>query len=162
MKNTATNHSILVIGYGNPLREDDGVGWRVTERLAEQFGAQEISVITCHQLTPELADPVAHASLAIFIDASATAPPGRVDCEPVKLTQQTFHSLNHATAPAELLRSAQTIFGHSPRAYVLTIGGESFGFGDHLSASVARAVPEALRKIKDLIKAHEAELVSHA
>ena len=27
--------AILVIGYGNVLRSDDGIGWHVAERLAE-------------------------------------------------------------------------------------------------------------------------------
>ncbi|MCZ7667262.1 MAG: hypothetical protein M5U34_08655 [Chloroflexi bacterium] len=27
---------VLVIGYGNPLREDDGVGWRVVEEIERQ------------------------------------------------------------------------------------------------------------------------------
>ena len=27
-------NQILVIGYGNPLRGDDGVGWRVAEAAA--------------------------------------------------------------------------------------------------------------------------------
>ena len=30
---------ILVIGYGNVDREDDGVGWHVLETLSDHFGS---------------------------------------------------------------------------------------------------------------------------
>ena len=46
----------LIIGYGNPLRSDDGFGWHAGRLLAQALAGQEAEVITCHQLTPELAD----------------------------------------------------------------------------------------------------------
>ena len=60
----------LIIGYGNPLRGDDGLGWRAAEQLAEIIPQSEAEVIACHQLTPELAEPISRARLVIFIDMS--------------------------------------------------------------------------------------------
>src|SRR5580704_15594719 len=48
----------LVIGYGNPLRSDDALGWHASRLLAQALAGQEVDVITCHQLTPELAEPL--------------------------------------------------------------------------------------------------------
>ena len=53
---------LLVIGVGNPLREDDGVGWRLAEALA-QAG---VEVHTCHQLLPELAAELGRVDLVLF------------------------------------------------------------------------------------------------
>lgn len=74
---------VLVIGYGNPLRSDDALGWRVgealRERLEHQFSKIEaqtrtdpanVEVITCQQLNPELADPISRADLVLFVDAA--------------------------------------------------------------------------------------------
>ena len=49
------NRGVLVIGYGNVLRSDDGVGWHVTERLASDARFASVTVLQRHQLTPELA-----------------------------------------------------------------------------------------------------------
>ena len=67
----------LIVGYGNPLRGDDGVGQIVAEavRAHELAGA---TIIACHQLTPELAEVVAQSEISVFIDAAADIPPGEI------------------------------------------------------------------------------------
>lgn len=70
----------LLIGYGNPLRSDDGLGWRVAEALRTQVEqqaateataqAQSLDIVTCQQLNPELAEAISRADLAIFVDAA--------------------------------------------------------------------------------------------
>jgi hydrogenase maturation protease len=57
----------LVIGIGNSLRSDDGVGWRLARR-AEHW-RPEAQVRSVQQLTPELAVELAAASRVLFIDA---------------------------------------------------------------------------------------------
>jgi hydrogenase maturation protease len=44
----------LLIGYGNPLRGDDGLGWQVADQVARDAD-KSIKVVATHQLTPELA-----------------------------------------------------------------------------------------------------------
>ena len=66
---------ILVIGYGNPLRGDDGVGWRVAEEAAALLPDPPVTVLTVQLLTPELADPISRSDLLILIDAAAEGPP---------------------------------------------------------------------------------------
>ncbi len=59
---------VLVIGYGNELRGDDGIGPHVVSELA----ALELpGVLTriVHQLLPELAAELADTCLVIFVDA---------------------------------------------------------------------------------------------
>ena len=59
---------ILIVGYGNPLRFDDGLGWRAAEELSQRLSPPEIEVevIVRHQLTPELADNVRNAEAVFF------------------------------------------------------------------------------------------------
>ncbi|HEY9173382.1 MAG TPA: hydrogenase maturation protease, partial [Verrucomicrobiae bacterium] len=51
---------LLVIGYGNTLRRDDGIGPKVAEAVAE-LNLPGVRSLACPQLTPELAEPIAHA-----------------------------------------------------------------------------------------------------
>jgi hydrogenase maturation protease len=58
----------LVIGFGNTLRSDDGVGPRVASVVAG-WGLPGVVAIAVHQLGPELAEPLAEAGRAFFVDA---------------------------------------------------------------------------------------------
>jgi len=66
---------ILIVGYGNPLRHDDGAGRDVADALwARRDRAPELaraSFSWAHQLTPELAADLADVELAVFLDAAA-------------------------------------------------------------------------------------------
>ncbi len=117
----------VVIGYGNPLRQDDGIG----RRAAELLPGGEVEIICCHQLTPELAAALAGASLAIFLDAAVDQRPGEV------LSRKVFpcHSglTSHHLAPEQLLDLARTLNGDAPPAFLITGGVERTDIGDTLT-----------------------------
>ena len=54
--------NLLVIGYGNVLRHDDGVGPRVAEAI-EELNLPGVRTLVCQQLSPEHAEPVARAQI---------------------------------------------------------------------------------------------------
>ena len=62
---------MLIIGYGNPLRGDDGVGWRVAEAAGTALPEGAATVLAVHQLTPELSAPISRAGRVVFVDAAA-------------------------------------------------------------------------------------------
>nr|MDQ2730551.1 hydrogenase maturation protease [Armatimonadota bacterium] len=66
----------LVIGYGNPLRRDDGLGPMAAQRLAALADPLRVQVLTPYQLSPELAEPISQARFVLFIDASEEGVPG--------------------------------------------------------------------------------------
>lgn len=134
---------VLVIGFGNPLRGDDGLGWVAAERL---LGHEEaLEVLAVHQLTPELAEPVSRADLVIFIDARQDGTPGEVSLEAV-LPEPPAAFWHHVT-PGILLGSAQTLYGRSPEAVLFSITGEEFGYREGLSPVVEAALPELLDRV---------------
>jgi Ni,Fe-hydrogenase maturation factor len=65
----ATVPRVLLIGYGNPLRQDDGAGWAVAEAISRHWRHQ-IKVVTGQQLVPEWAFDLADADLAFLVDAA--------------------------------------------------------------------------------------------
>jgi len=145
---------IAVVAYGNPLRGDDGVAWRVVERL-ERDG-DPVVPLTLHQLTPELALVLSQADGVIFVDARAGRAPGSVRCSEVK-PQTAAPGLTHHVAPEAVLALTQSLYGVQPRAALVTVAAESFALAEHLSPTVRRAVPRAVRLIRSLVRAWSLE-----
>jgi hydrogenase maturation protease len=135
---------LLVIGYGNTLRRDDGVGPRVAEAVAAR-NLPGVSTLACHQLTPELADPISRAQTVVFVDAAAHATP------PPKLARLTpadaVQLMAHASSPEYLLALARVLFGHAPTAWMLALPAEDFAFGEELSAQAQSGMAQALAEI---------------
>lgn len=134
----------LIIGYGNPLRSDDGFGWHASRLLSQAIGQEGIEVITCHQLTPELAEPLSHCQRAVFIDADAAGKPGDIQRRAVRVQAPASSAFTHACTPSGLLAGAKQLFGHRPRAIIITVSAQSFEFGESLSPVVSAALPEVV------------------
>ena len=58
---------VLIVGFGNPLRSDDGLGWHAAQELSQEVSAPEVKVIGAHQLTPELAEEASAAELVLLL-----------------------------------------------------------------------------------------------
>ena len=152
----------LIIGYGNPLRGDDGVGPRAAELLADGGGVTPpllpdgVQVLVCHQLTIELAPQIAEADRLILIDARATGEPGSI--EQCILTPAIPHrsSLTHHIDAQGLLAAAEMLYGHAPETLLFTVSGGSFDCGETLTPAVAAALPELLAQIRQVIADHSA------
>ena len=97
----------LVIGYGNSLRGDDGIGPGVAGALAKGDPIDRAQVIVCHQLTPELAECIAAADLVVFIDAAVNIDPGTVAVREVLDASPPSSGLFHSATPAALLGLAR-------------------------------------------------------
>jgi hydrogenase maturation protease len=139
---------ILVIGYGNPLRGDDGVGWVVAERLASRAG---VEVVTTQMLVPELAERVAAATTVIFVDARVGTDQGSVHCDAIS-SRAERHPLGHVASPESLLRLAEALSSHRPPAFVVSVTGADFDFRATLSEAVLHAVPGTIQLIERLIE----------
>jgi hydrogenase maturation protease len=135
---------LLVIGWGNPMRGDDGFGWRAAERLRDALPAAD--VLAVHQLMPEHMEPVALAGRVVFIDASLHGEPGVLRCETVEPTTSADAFTHHAT-PAGLLAGARELYGAAPPAVFYTVRAESFDFGEQLSEGVRRALDELVERL---------------
>ena len=98
----------LIIGIGNPLRGDDGLGWDVAGELSSELRRDDVQVLATHQLTPELSDLVSRADLVLFIDATRSEDPGTMRCQQVlPVAPPARHS--HALCPATLLSMAERL-----------------------------------------------------
>lgn len=142
-----TRGQLLVIGYGNELRSDDGVGPKVAAAL-DALNLPQVRVIACHQLMPELAEPVSQAEKVVFVDAAINAKlePELRDLEPAGAGQ----IMAHAADPRTVLALARDLFGHAPPAWWLTIPTENMEFGETLSPVAQRGLNLAVAEIQKL------------
>jgi hydrogenase maturation protease len=114
----AVNRDFLVIGYGNTLRGDDGVGPRVAEAI-EQLSLPGVRTLICQQLSPEYADPVSQAHTVVFVDAAVDTP-REVQLRKIE-PSESAQLMAHAADPRTMLALARDVFGHAPQAWWLTI-----------------------------------------
>src|SRR5690348_5959718 len=92
---------ILILGYGNPLRSDDGLGWRAAQALSDSSHG-EVEVHTCHQLLPEVVELASRADAVFFIDAARDGEPGEVRCTPI-LPEKSAPRFSHQLSPGTVL-----------------------------------------------------------
>lgn len=121
----------VIIGYGNPLREDDGLGWRAADLLASQHDFKDAEIIQRHQLTPELAVSLEDAAPVVFMDAAMDIAPGEVCCD--RLEVRATNGMSHQLEPSQLLGLAHDLYGSNPAAYLIRGGVFQTGLGDKLS-----------------------------
>jgi hydrogenase maturation protease len=129
----------LVLAYGNPLRNDDGVGWRVASALR----APDVEVLCLHQLVPELAFRLVDADGVLFVDAEAGPQPGRIVTRELA-PHDDERGLWHALSPQGLLALACHLNGQAPPAVIVTVTAADLGFGSALSAPVEAALVPAV------------------
>ncbi len=145
---TTKTPKFLVIGYGNTLRGDDGVGPRVAEAV-EALQLPGVRTLVCQQLSPEHADPIARVRRVIFVDAAVDETGG------VRFRQlvpgETTQLLAHAADPRTMLALARDVFGGTPAAWWLTIPAIELGFGAAFSPEAEAGFHAAVEEIKKLV-----------
>jgi hydrogenase maturation protease len=161
----AMSGRVLIVGYGNPYRRDDGVAYHVINRIRQQQGktvlsqdedgmddlGHPIDTLMQHQLLPELAPLLAEYQTIVFVDAHTAACPDPVRVVPVE-PQYGFHAVTHHISPSMLLELTRASQGVTPVSWLVSIRGDDFDFGDFLSPACERAIPEAVTQIMDLIR----------
>lgn len=139
--------TVLVIGYGNPGRLDDGLGPALAQEL-EKRGLSHVTVDSDYQLTVEDAAAIAEHDVVVFADASVSGddPFSFQRIEP----EEPMSFSTHSVSPEALLHLAERCFGKRPRAYVLAIRGYEFNeFGERLSEDAQKNLLSALAFVEE-------------
>lgn len=148
---------VLIIGFGNPLRGDDGIGWHTAQRLSGLVNPSDVQVIACHQLTPELAEDISRAERVLFIDAARNLPPGEMRCEPVLPMGNAVPpiSYSHHLSPATLLNVSRELYSSSTRAFLISVGGQDFSEHECLSTTLSKIFDDVITLVQNFISRGE-------
>lgn len=133
----------LVIGVGNTLRRDDGLGPFIASSLPPMSGVMTLAV---HQLTADDIEYVSHAKRVLFIDASTAD----VEITPSPVIERSSPP-GHVFGPAALLGLARALYGSAPEGWLLPVPGFDFDFGEELSPEAVSIVPIAKKAVLDWI-----------
>lgn len=139
----------LVIGYGNTLRRDDGVGPTAAAIVAE-WALPNVVATAVHQLGPELAGSLNAARHAFFIDARLGALDEPYQVQPIE-PGIASSSLGHTSDPRALLALTRAVFGRCPEAWLITVPVVDLGVGDGLSRPVRCQLSKLIDQLSSLL-----------
>ncbi len=146
----SSDNLILIIGYGNDLRSDDGVGQKIANQI-QNWQIPHIQSIALHQLTPELAETISEVKKVIFIDVYPASEGAKIQIQNLEPTNMR-DKIGHISDPRSLLALCQALYNHLPEAWMIAIPGVNFDFGEILSPTTEQGMNEALAAIDKLIK----------
>lgn len=147
---------VLIIGYGNTLRRDDGVGPLVAEAVAG-MNLPWVRVISRTQLVPELAEALSQSRIVIFVDAAVNMD-GPVQLRKIDPAENR-PSFGHTVDPQALLALSNQLFQTLPDAWTLSIPIEDLSFGDGLSPFAEMGFQSARKLIVDFLLIEPARVI---
>lgn len=141
----------LILGYGNPGRQDDGLGEAFIQRLS--IHPVDATLESDYQLSVETAYDLQHFDQIIFVDASYQSEP---PFQFTKLYASEKHPLgSHSVSPEALLQLCKTLYKHEPVAYLLAIRGHEFDrFEEQLSTQANHNCEQAIKFILHWLSTH--------
>jgi hydrogenase maturation protease len=150
----------LVLGIGNTLLTDEGVGVHVIHALPGYFPPdfRDVDLLDGGTLSFTLAGPIEEADALVVVDAAELkAAPGSLRVFEGE-AMDAFLMSNRKSSVHEVgltdLRAIAMLAGHWPeRRALVAIQPRVLDWGEQPTAEVAAAVPEACRRIVDLIGA---------
>ncbi len=153
--------SILIYGYGNPGRQDDGLGVFLAQRIENwknEIHGADITTDSNYQLNIEDAAAIAQYNIVIFIDASKED----ITCfkyDKVIPSSKVEFSM-HSVSPAFVLNLSQQIHEKVPDVYLLHLKGYQWEFMKEITEEAQRNLEIAEAFLKQKIKEYLGENTS--
>lgn len=148
----------IVVGLGNPILGDDGIGWRVAEVVAALAPEVEVDFLALGGLS--LMERLIGYRRVIIIDALQTRDGQCGDVYILPLDALPNLSAGHTTAVHDTSLATALHLGRSMGADVpvdVTIVGieaeRIYDFSDEISAPVSAAIPAAAQAVLSLLGA---------
>lgn len=147
----------LVLGIGNTLLTDEGVGVHVINRLQEQYpSSPDVAFVDGGTLSFSLAGLLAEHDCLIVVDAARTGGrPGNVVCYEGPAMDRYLSGNRqsvHEVGLTDLLDIARLSDHYPEHRALIGIEPESLDWGEQPSAAVAGSIPQAMHLVMELIE----------
>ena len=123
-------HTVVIIGYGNPGRQDDGLGFLMAEGI-EALGLPFVTSEADLQLQIEDAATISEHDIAVFVDASIDGPEPFSVAQIIPSKEITFTS--HSVSPETIVAICEDHMKKMPQVWLVGIRGYSFEFEEGLT-----------------------------
>lgn len=143
---------ILLYGYGNPGRQDDGLGNAFIDRIQKWIETEKLEgfeLDSNYQLNIEDAEAIADKDLAVFIDASVEAIDDFCISKVTESSKITYTS--HAASPGYIVDLCKQIYQTAPPTYLLHIKGSEWAFKEGLTEKGIANLEKAIDYMKPLL-----------
>jgi Ni,Fe-hydrogenase maturation factor len=147
--------TFLVIGHGDSLKSDGGVGLAVAHAVAN-WGVPHVQTIITQSSTmdppsPELVDAIARAEYVIFVDACQGKSLYRPQITPIDCNVPRIYAGFNPTTP---LAMVQARYGHHPQAWLLEVPAQDFTAGTELSPLAQQGLAQTLDRIAIFLRCY--------
>jgi len=143
---------ILIYAYGNPGRQDDGLGNAFIERMEEWVKENNIEGLefdSNYQLNIEDAHAIADKDLVIFVDASVEELDDFCISRVTENSKITFTT--HAASPGYIVDLCKEIYKTAPPTYLIHIKGYEWEFMEGITTKAIENMELALEYLKPFI-----------
>ena len=151
---------LVVLGVGNTLRHDDGVGIFVARRISLEMG-DLVSVFEDMRDSADLIEAWHGANEAVVVDAvSSEAEPGtiyKIKVGNQSVPERMFHYSTHNLSVSEAIELSRALGTLPGRLTLCGIEGENFGIGTGLSPEVEVAAERVVQAIVRRVRASVSE-----
>jgi hydrogenase maturation protease len=145
----------MVLGLGNPIFGDDGVGLRVIEELQKQIHDKDITIEGCELAGLDMLETLSGYDRVIIIDAIQTG--GRAG-EIYQLTPNDLKSTVHTGTPHDVNFSTALEFGERigvklpAKIDIVAIEiAPNVAFSEKLTPEIEKVVPEAVKRVREML-----------
>ena len=148
----------LIVGLGNPILGDDGIGWRVAEAVQADLNDPDVEVLCLSLGGLALMEHLAGYRRVLIVDAMTTgAPPGTL--HRMSGREMDELSIQHTASVHDLSLAAALRFGRQMGLLlpeeIQIVGVEAlpeFEFGECLSPAVENALPQAVAAVRQWLR----------
>jgi len=142
----------LVLGLGNPILSDDGVGIRVAHEVANQLNSTQVTVVETSAAGLSLLDSIVGYDRVIIIDAIQTekGEAGQI----YRMGAEDFSSTKHFVSPHQVNLATAMELGKMlnlampQEITVFAIEAKDITtFSEKCTPEVEKAIPEAVRMV---------------
>lgn len=155
------NLKILLYGYGNPGRQDDGLGIACIDNMEEwleQNDLKEKVTTDCnYQLNIEDVEAIADQDLVIFIDASKAAIDDLL-LQKLEASKELSFSM-HSVSPGYLLNLCRELYSQKPLAFILHIRGYAWEINKNMTPEALTNLDKAITALQNIINNPEPLMV---
>lgn len=150
---------VVVVGVGNPLRGDDGIGPAVVEALRGRVPDDTVLAVSDGE-PARLLDLWRDADTVIIVEALCSRPGRPGELRTLTPAEAAGHARatasTHSLGLGECLALAETLDRMPPRLVVHAVEAADLGLGEHLSDAVRSALPELTERVAVSVRqAHE-------
>ncbi len=142
----------VLIGVGNPYRQDDGIGPALAAAIAA-LDPPGVNVLACDGEPSRLLDAWTGAELAVVVDATRHGDggtPGRIRRfteDRLADADSSGSASTHGLGLADAVELGRALAQLPERLVVFAVEAQDIGYGNQLSPPVAAALGELTRRV---------------